>query len=87
MVRYSISGVLIIPKWLIQAPGQIAILFGPFLELLKIDQIWTPGPIIYDENTLKDTRKSPHVFKTYDFYIFYETNVLGFILVFNVQTP
>ena len=47
----------IIPKWLIKAPGHIAILFWSLLKLPKKCPKWTLGPLIYYRNTLANIRK------------------------------
>ena len=53
MVFNVIFGSSIIPRWLINDSGWISILFGSFLELPKIDQIWTRGPIFITKTIQK----------------------------------
>ena len=59
--------VLIIPKRLINDSWSIAILFGWFLELSKIDQIWSLRPRIYHKNTSNNTRNYGSILRTYFF--------------------
>ena len=70
--------VFIIPKWLINASGWIAIFFGLFLELPRIDQIWIPGSFIYYRNTSKHIRTYGNIFRQY-YFCKYKHLFLNFI--------
>ena len=58
-LRYWFLGflwIVIIPKWLSEVSGHIPIFFGTFWNFQTVDQIWPLGPLIYYQNTLKNTR-------------------------------
>ena len=75
----GVSWFLIIPKWLIKASGHIPIFFGTFLELQKINQIWTCPPLIYHRNTLKIQEIPNHFSKTFlHINRFWISKALGF---------
>ena len=60
MLSYGISRAFIIPKWLMLAPGHIAILFGSVLELPKTNSTKSGpvDPIIITKTLQKKQEKS-----------------------------
>ena len=66
-------------KLQIMACGWIPIIFSTFLELSKFHQIWIPGPLIYDRNTVTKY-KNPHKL----FFLFLHISKFGISFCVNI---